>query len=327
MRVCLVLVTVFMGAGVQAQTRPVDPGDAGRSQDPLGIEIEAPAQRLEAGRDLGFVALLTNHSDTELRVRGTELTLTVPLALDPTRWQVGWHAFFPTLPQEYQELVLQPGATYRVFWTINRRPDEPAAASRKPPQGPGPEPEPEPESVFGSLFAAAGELLNPKVLFFEPGNYSVTVNGQYWTMPDGPYRTVTTTASLPVAAPMVVVLVGAAAGGMISFLLMPAMKLRTSWEWKSWTLPAVLASVTGALGTALLSVIVTILLSRISGTEFFLQVTVNDVWGAVAVGFFSPLAAGGLIRRITGAQPDENTTPPAEAENKPEGNPEGGTQP
>jgi len=325
MRACLVfLLTIVAGAGVLAQTRPAGPDGATGSSDALSIAIEAPAQRLEAGRDLGFVALLTNNSDYELRVRGTELTLTVPLALDPTRWQVGWHAFFPTLPQENQELILQPGATYRAFWTINRQPDAPNAAGQ-------PAQEPAPESVSGSVFAAAGELLNPKVLFFEPGDYSVTVNGQYWTMPDGPYRTVTTTSSLPVAAPMLVVLVGAAAGGVISFLLMPAMKLRTSWEWKSWSLPAVLASVTGALGTALLSVIVTILLSRISGTEFFLQVTVNDVWGAVAVGFFSPLAAGGLIRRITGAQPngDEDTNPPAEGEDKPEsgGQPRGETQP
>lgn len=289
---CATLVlTVLTGAGLLAQEKlPSRAAQIGTRDDPprdLRIEIELPAQRLEAGRDLGFVALLTNTSTSEVRLGGGEsLTLTIPLSLDPQGWQAGWHAFFPTQPNG-KEFVLQPGDAYRVFWTINK---DPTAA---------------PPSWFNRLTTALGDLMNPKVLFFEPGDYSVAVNAQYRVAAgaDGPYRTVTATASLPVAAPMLVVLFGAAVGGAISFALMPTLKLRTSWEWRNWTWQSALGSAAGALGTALLSVIVTILLSRISSTEFFFQVTVKDLWGAVAVGFFAPLAASGLIGRITGTQP------------------------
>ena len=260
----------------------------------LRIEIEMPAQRLEAGRDLSFVARLTNDSDTEVRMRGTSLTLTVPLALDPMRWSVAWHAFFPTLPKDQDEYVLQPGNTTRVFWTINRNQ-----------QASGDQP-----TTFEWITGSLAELVNPKTLFFQPGDYSVAVTARYWTMPgdESLYRSTTSAASLPVAAPMAVVLFGAGLGGVISFMLMPKMKLRDSWEWHKWTVRSVLSSMWGAFGTALLSVIVTILLSRISNTEFFIQVSVNDLWGAVAVGFLSPLVAGSVIQRFTGDQSGTDKT-------------------
>jgi hypothetical protein len=100
---------------------------------------------------------------------------------------------------------------------------------------------------------------------------------------------------------------------------MPALKLRKSWEWRDWTVQSVLGSASGALGTALLSLIVTILLSRISSTEFFFQVTVNDLWGAVAVGFFAPLAASGLIGRITGTPREDVDKDKNERQGDPEG--------
>jgi hypothetical protein len=283
---CATLIfAVLLGGGLigQEPVPPRAPQVGSRDNPPrdLRIEIEVPAQRLEAGRDLGFVALLTNTSESEVRFSGGEsLTLTIPLSLDPLERQFGWHAFFPTQP-DGKEFVLQPGDAYRVFWSTK---DFEAA----------------PPPWFTRLVRALADLMNPRVLFFEPGDYSVAVNAQYRTAAaDGPFRTVTATASLPVAAPMLVVLFGAAIGGVISFVLMPTLKLRKSWEWRNWDWPSVLTSTSGALGTALLSVIVTILLSRISSTEFFFKVTVNDVWGAVAVGFFAPLSASGLIGRIT----------------------------
>jgi len=282
----LVFFTVA-GAGLLAQEQaPPRAPQIGTQADPprdLRIDIELPAQRLEAGRDLGFVALLTNTSTSEVHFSGPEsVTLTIPLSLDPQGWQAGWYAFFPTQPN-VKEFVLHPGDAYRVFWTINK------------------DPAPNPLSWFSRLMRALGDLTNPKILFFEPGDYSVAVNAQYRTAgaAAGPLRTVTATASLPVAAPMLVILFGAAIGGVISYVLMPTLKLRTSWEWRNWDILSVLSSTSGALGTALLSVIVTILLSRISSTEFFFQVTINDVWGAVAVGFFAPLSASGLFGRIT----------------------------
>jgi hypothetical protein len=44
-----------------------------------------------------------------------------------------------------------------------------------------------------------------------------------------------------------------------------------------------------------LSVITTILLSRIAESQFLVRVTVNDVWGAIAVGFLANFAGYNVL--------------------------------
>jgi hypothetical protein len=143
---CTTVVLMVLGGSVLAQEPPraAQIGTRDDSARDLRIEIEVPAQRLEAGRDLGFVALLTNASTSEVRFGGGDsLTLTIPLSLDPQGWQAGWHAFFPT-QSNGKEFVLQPGDAYRVFWTINK---DPAAT---------------PPSLFNRLITALTDLMNPR---------------------------------------------------------------------------------------------------------------------------------------------------------------------
>ena len=59
--------------------------------------------------------------------------------------------------------------------------------------------------------------------------------------------------------------------------------------------------------------IVTILLARLSQSQFIISVTVNDFWGAVAVGFIIAASGPTILQKFTalvrGATPSSATTP------------------
>jgi hypothetical protein len=48
----------------------------------------------------------------------------------------------------------------------------------------------------------------------------------------------------------------------------------------------------------LLSAIVTILLARVSETQFLIRITVSDFWGAIAVGFIANYIGAKIFERI-----------------------------
>jgi hypothetical protein len=65
------------------------------------------------------------------------------------------------------------------------------------------------------------------------------------------------------------------------------------------------------VGSSLLSVIVTILLSRVEQTQFFIKVSVSDFWGAIAVGFLANYGGWAILdKMVPGAgkgQPQKQT--------------------
>jgi hypothetical protein len=62
----------------------------------------------------------------------------------------------------------------------------------------------------------------------------------------------------------------------------------------------------GAVGSILLSAIVTILLSWLSETQFLIRVSINDFWGAIAVGFVANLPGIKILQTISGEAPAPN---------------------
>jgi hypothetical protein len=54
----------------------------------------------------------------------------------------------------------------------------------------------------------------------------------------------------------------------------------------------------GLLGAIALSIIVTILLSRMSESQSLIRITATDLWGAIAIGFISNYAGISLLRSI-----------------------------
>ena len=65
------------------------------------------------------------------------------------------------------------------------------------------------------------------------------------------------------------------------------LRLRRTWNY-----------VIGLLGAALLAAIVTILLARLANSQFVIQVTIRDFWGAVAIGFIANYIGRKMLDRM-----------------------------
>lgn len=111
----------------------------------------------------------------------------------------------------------------------------------------------------------------------------------------GEHKTETSNVMVVVAAAEWVVLFGAMLGGAFAFALIPSSRLYSHSTWK------------GLFSTIMLSAIATILLSRLSETQFVIRVTVNDFWGAVAVGFVVGSTGRAVLEKflqLLGKSPD-----------------------
>ena len=264
----------------------------------VDIKLETSRSQPAVGTNLGVGAEIKNLStDSTVYLQENRVTLSVPPELlGPFAGPAGYWAFFPTQHTEAYDgiITLKPGGTSRVFWSLG-------------PSGPNPQSDKKEEPPFykNLSYQVLSEL---NYVFFSPGDYKLSVVAQYWTNPKTPddYRVTTQTASMNVAAPQSVILFGAAIGGLIAYLLLPQARRRVM-EYMTAERYAILyagkrvaTELAGILGAMLLSAIVTILLGRISETQFLIRVTVNDFWGAIAVGFIANYAGAKLLEKILG---------------------------
>lgn len=269
--------------------------------DPLiSVDIESSRSQLVAGEGLGVSARIKNISKSTVYLRETSFALTLPLEMEGKRGSVsGYSAYFPTefhKGNTYEEfhkntLKLNPGDTYSAFWT-NTFSDNPS---------------PSQASYILELITTQFQFL-----FFYPGKYSITLTAKYWTDPAFPeekYRTLTKNITLPIVAPLFVILFGAALSGLIAYFILPQ-TISQSRAPKPVYLQF-LRRIAGMAGSALVSVIVTIVLSRVSETQFLISVTVNDVWGAIVMGFAANYAGYKVLEKLlvpsTGSNSNRNT--------------------
>ena len=70
----------------------------------------------------------------------------------------------------------------------------------------------------------------------------------------------------------------------------------------------------GLGGSVLLSAIITILLSRISETQFLIRITVADFWGAITVGFVANYLGTKFLDKIIGSETSNHQKPPTTSE-------------
>lgn len=252
------------------------------------ITIEPSRPQLTAGTELGIIAEIKNLSETTVYLREHHFVLVLPPELHNPRTQDVWggkYGFFPTESLRDIPLALRPGDTYKVFWTTKK------GSSR----------------LFDHL--ADSVMSEFYFLFFPPGNYKITVVAKYWTDPKTPaddFRTITRSTILPIAAPQFVILFGASIGGLIAYFLFPHARRRlmqpleqSEMRLLNFTFRFSKESI-GIIGSVLLSIIITILLARISETQFLIRVTVNDLWGAIAIGFVANYAGSKVLSKILG---------------------------
>jgi len=137
-----------------------------------------------------------------------------------------------------------------------------------------------------------------------PADYTMHVVCAYWTslsdaekqLPN--YSTQVAELTVPFVAPLPTILGGAAVGGLLAFLLLPNLWLpvRRKFSEHHW-LERTFIVVRGFALSSLLSVVVTILLSRVSDSQFLVRVSVQDFWGAVAIGFIAAASGTGVLQR------------------------------
>jgi len=253
----------------------------------ISINIESSQRQLVAGTGLGVIAKIKNISDSTVYIHEQGFSLTLPLELEGIKSEVyGYAAFFPTESHDekasyneyFQKVIsLTAGDTYSAFWT--------STSSKRS------------DSTISHVYNQISSQL--QFLFFSPGEYNITVTAKYWTsaeLPEHDYRTVTKSVALPVAAPQFVILFGAALGGLIAYFIFQQARWRIIQS--QGLIKRITREVRGMFGAVLLSVIVTILLSRISETQFVIRITVNDFWGAIAIGFIANYGGSRLIDKI-----------------------------
>jgi hypothetical protein len=179
---------------------------------------------------------------------------------------------------------LEPGSKTTIFWNGHTRPGS-----------------------SGLLSNVAAELLIP------PGSYSVTIVVDYWLAYEGAQQKSTdrqsysTVLTIPIVASQPTIMIGAVIGGLIAYFLLPASRFFVA----SRTTPSSKLSVVGAqakniCASVLLSIIATILLSRLADSQFIIKVTVNDFWGAIAIGFVVTASGKRILQKIPGFGPQDD---------------------
>ena len=261
------------------------------NKNALKVTLKASRDQAIAGSDFGITAQIENTSDQPVYVAPASFAMTAPPELD-SEGPRDWLAFFPGVlsvsGQQYHDtvIVIEPGSNISAFWSGNIQHSQI--------QGPKP----------GLLLWACTrfgidcpELI--RGLGFSPGKYTLTIVGSYWDTYEGAKdksierHTQATELQEQINAPKSVILLGAAIGGAIAFLLLTKVQpsAPSGWARVRW--------VPGLLSAVLLSTIVTILLARLSQSQFIISVTVNDFWGAVAVGFIIAASGPTILQKFT----------------------------
>ncbi|MBI5641173.1 MAG: hypothetical protein HZA17_12175 [Nitrospirae bacterium] len=283
----------------------------------IDLKLEASRNQPTAGPGLGIVAEIKNISNSTVYLKSLHTTLVLPPELDKQFTGINeWFAFFPTQSIEDvtksvydRSILIKPGDTYNVFWTTSQK-------TRFQ------------DGNVWSLMRNISSIILAELnyLFFSPGEYKISVIAKYWTDPRFPqdnYRLITQSKKIIVSTPQSVIIVGSALGGLIAYFILPVARRRfikvsiETSETDASPFPKSLTrkifdlpygkEILGILGSILLSVIITILLARISETQFLIRVTINDFWGAIAIGFIGNYTGFSFLSKYLdkGAQEEE----------------------
>jgi len=163
-------------------------------------------------------------------------------------------------------------------------------------------------------------------LFIPPGPYPVTIVTDYWLKKEDAEQKSTdsrqsysTIITVLIEASESTIMIGAGIGGVIAYFLLPGARFFTSPTGQGKKRSVVLREYAqGVAASILLSITATILLSRLADTQFIVKVTVNDIWGAIAIGFVASASGKKIFQGILGAQhqspvssePQKETLPP-----------------
>lgn len=258
-----------------------------KTESLIEITLNTSRRQVTAGSGFAIVAEIRNKSDQAVYLHPKYLTLIPPPEINT----IGsyWYAEMPPDLDEpldpkgatdnYEKVIyLAPGSKTSAYWVGYGQREKENSRWWKP--------------RFLSLVS------------FAPGEYNMKVVGSYWTDPEDArqkkrnYRSESAEVKVLLAAPQSVILLGAIVGGLIAYFLLPNIRLHPQE-----------IDLTGLVTAILLSSIVTILLARLSETQFLIRVTINDFWGAIAIGFIASAWGTSIIQRFIPSRSESDRTP------------------
>jgi hypothetical protein len=276
--------------------------------EPQLVKVTITTSRPEVTTDgaYGIFADLQNVDSVPLTLYPADTILVIqPEAAGDRGCVFSIEGFYPTEPDKSKKpplggsIIIQPKEHYVAFWDVSK----PSTGDCKGQQG---------KSAKRSQFDRAGTDIIEQ-LSFVPGDYAFVALGKAHRTPDGKeeleYHTFTEQVKLRVGLTQLNAIVAAVIGGLIGYFVMALRggeggefaKLKREQatgerHWSSrWGV-----IVRGLVSAALVSAVVTVLLSRISDTQFPIKVSVADFWGALTVGFVAYFSGNKLIDRIVG---------------------------
>jgi hypothetical protein len=266
----------------------------------IEIVLKPSRHQITAGSGFGIAGDIRNRSAAPVYVVPKYVVLTPPPEINPGG-NIGWYAQITAPGKEelsydpifdYGRVVeIAPGDRVSAVWVL----------------GSGSSVGSEPSGKGKGLQQLSNWLVNRLHLMnFSPGEYTVKVSAVYWQdqksaeVREKNYRYEVAEAQVVVGAPQWVVLTGAVIGGIIAYFLLPAVRLVPGKiEWK------------GLLTSGLVSAIVTILIARLSETQFLIRVTINDLWGAIAIGFIASSSGSSILQKYAfHPLPSDTASPP-----------------
>lgn len=203
-------------------------------------------------------------------------------------------AFFPTIASRASSEIVRidPGAKYAVVWKL-----DPIAEKG----GTGVEP-----GTIKRILNAISDYA-----FFSPGTFRVLATVHVWqVLPEvdeeglvtntGSSFPITVSQGIPMEASPWVLILGAACGAILCFVLQLLMgRIASGQTVAEWAKTVGL----GATSAVILSGVVTVLISRLATTDFLLVIRVKDIWGAIATGFAIQWFGFPLLERLIGRVP------------------------
>ena len=292
-RAALAICAVFAATALFAQTPP----PAAKTPEPPKVAVDPPGNKLlditvttskkrpVAGADLDILLHVKNVSQTTLFIDKKTSTLVYPSELT-TGDGNGRNFIFFDGHSKGQFYPLQPNDETVLFAST----DDSAKNGWWP-------------TAFNSL---------RKFLSFSPSDFQLAAVVYYSTNPDeGDWHILTKDVTVPIGAPQWVVLFGAGLGGLCAYILFlrNRMVLEPEDGRRGESTKRILREMGNALSAVLFALVATILLSRISETQFFVRVTIEDLWGALAVGFVASYMGKGILDRLAGAPAPSQVAP------------------
>jgi hypothetical protein len=297
---------------------PADPGVAPDDQV-VKVIIATSRPEVSTSGNFGVHADLQNAASVPITIYPKNIRLVAQPEITNGRDCIySQDGFFPTEPNPDKDhplggpIVIQPGEHYQIFWAPGSANCEDASSGSR-------------WVTFGR-FGVGLQQYALRTIGFLPGDYAFVIVGKVSLSPDGveqsPYHTFVQVTKLHVGITQLQAIVAAMIGGLLAYFVaalrengeLRTLKIEQVEKKRSslWKWGVILRSLCSA---ALLSSVITVILSRISDTQFPVKVSVNDFWGALTVGFFAYFTGNNLINRIVGLASNPaggagNPTPP-----------------